>query len=205
MKISKIEYQKNPNRVNIFIDDAFAIGIEDELRYKFKLEEGMEIDDDLVKTILDAEESKKAISQAINLLSYRQRTEKEISDRLRRKEFGQVAIDNALDYCRENNYLNDRAFAEAFVNDKLNLSKLGVERIRYELMLKGISKDIIERVLILDKDDQYDLAKEVAEKKLKSYANDDDKAKYRKLSSFLQRRGYPYEIIKKVLGDILKD
>ena len=205
MKISKIEYQKDPNRVNIFVDEIFTIGIEDELRYKFKLEVGMEVDDDFIKSILDAEETNKAINQALNLLSYRQRSEKEIYLALKRKDYQESSIMKAIDYCRKNKYLDDKAFAKSYVNDKINLSKLGVERIRYELRLKGISQEIIDRVLVVDKDDQYELAKELAEKRIKSYKNDSTNAIYRKLGGYLQRRGYSYEIISRVLRDLLKE
>lgn len=205
MKISKIELQKNPNRVNIFVDDIFAIGIENELRYKYNLETGMEIDDDFIKTVLDAEEQNKAINQALNLLSYRQRSEKEIFQALKRKDYQEAHINKAIEYCKENKYLDDRAFAEAFVNDKINLSKLGVERIRHELNLKGISREIIDRVLIVDKDEQFQLAKDLGEKRIKSYKNDSKNVVYRKLGGYLQRRGYSYDIISKVLKDLLKD
>ena len=205
MKITKIELQKNPNRVNVFVDDIFAIGIENELRYKYKLEVGMEIDDDFIKTVLDAEEENKVIHQALNLLSYRQRSEKEIFQALKRKDFQESHINKAIEYCKENKYLDDMAFAKSFVNDKINLSKLGVDRIRYELILKGISKDIINRVLIVDKDEQFELAKDLAEKRIKSYKNDSKNAVYRKLGGYLQRRGYSYDIVSRVLRDVLKD
>ena len=70
MRITKIEPQRNRNRVNIYIDNRFAIGLDDEIRYKYGLEIDMEIDDDFVKEILLAEEKNKAINYALRLLSY---------------------------------------------------------------------------------------------------------------------------------------
>lgn len=205
MKITSIEPQKNKNRVNVYVDNLFSIGIEDELRYKYKLEVDMEVDDNFIKDVLKAEEQNKVTSHALNLLSYRQRSEKEIYLALKRKGFEENYIRYSINYCMENNYLNDKDFAISFINDKLNLNKLGPERIRYELILKGISKDIIDDLLIIDFDEQYKTAMELAQKKLPSYRKDDSNAIYRKLSSFLQRKGYSYDVISKVMRQVLKD
>lgn len=205
MKITSIEPQKNKNRVNIYVDNLFSIGIENELRYKYKLEVDMEVDDNFIIDVLKAEEQHKVTNYALNLLSYRQRSEKEIYLALKRKGFDESYIRYSIDYCIENNYINDRTFAISFINDKLNLNKLGSERIKYELILKGISKDIIDELLIIDSDEQYEMAMELAHKKLPSYKKDKPDTVYRKLSGFLQRKGYPYDIISKVMRQILKD
>lgn len=205
MKITSIEPQKNKNRVNVYVDNLFSIGIEDELRYKYKLEVDMEVDDNFIKDVLKAEEQNKVTSHALNLLSYRQRSEKEIYLALKRKGFEENYIRYSINYCMENNYLNDKDFAISFINDKLNLNKLGPERIRYELILKGISKDIIDELLIIDHNQQYEIAMELAQKKLPSYKKDNPDAIYRKLSGFLQRKGYSYDVISKVMRQVLKD
>ncbi|NLY85096.1 MAG: hypothetical protein GX077_01925 [Tissierellia bacterium] len=203
MRITKIEPQRNRNRVNIYIDNRFAIGLDDEIRYKYGLEIDMEIDDDFVKEILLAEEKNKAINYALRLLSYRARSEKEIYDALKRKGFDDNIIEDTIYYCKEKEYLNDRDFAESFVRDKINFSKLGPERIRYELRLKGISEDIINRVLRVSRDEQFETALELGKKRIRLYKDDTKDAKYRKLSGFLQRKGYSYEIVSKVLKELL--
>lgn len=205
MKITSIEPQRNKQRVNIYVDDLFTIGIDEELRFKHKLEIGMEVDDEFIKEVLKAEEQNKVTNQALNLLSFRQRSEKEIYTALKRKGHEEFYIERAIDYCREQQYLDDRAFAKAFIRDKLNLNKLGEQRIKYELLAKGVSQDIIDDVLVLDKDDQFEAALQLAEKKLPSYRNDDKNAIYRKLSGFLQRKGYTFDIVSKVMKEILKD
>ena len=203
MKISKIEPQKNRHRVNIYVDDKFAIGIDNEIRYKYKLEVDMEVDDDFINEILVAEEKNNAINYALKLLSYRQRSEKEMCDSLKRKGFDEDIINHTLEYCKERDYLNGRKFAESFIKDKINFSKLGTERIRYELRLKGVSDEIINRVLRVSKDEQLQSAMELGEKRLRLYKDDSKDAKYRKLSGFLQRKGYSYDIIAKVLKELL--
>lgn len=205
MKITDIETQKkNKDRVNIYIDNKFAFGLTDEIRYKYGLEINKEVDSDFVNNVLKAEEQSKVTNQALRLLSYRQRSKKEIYDNLKRKGYEDKYIEKAIEYCKDQNYLNDRLFAESYIKDKKHLNKLGSIRIKYELIKKGISDEIIEESLEIDSDDEYNQALELAEKKMKSYKGQDNNSIYRKLGGFLQRRGYSYDIVSKILNEILK-
>ena len=202
MKITNIEPQRNKDRVNVYVDDLFTIGIDLELKYKHKLEIGMEVDDNFIQEVLKSEEQNKVINHALNLLSFRQRSEKEIYTALKRKDYDEIYIENAIDYCRKQKFLDDRSFAKAFIKDKLNLNQLGEQRIKYELQIKWVSEEIIDDVLVLDRDDQFDAAFKLAEKKLPSYRNDDKNAAYRKLSGFLQRKGFSYGVIKAAVASL---
>jgi len=201
MIITKIETQKRNDRVNIYIDGEFAFGIMAEVQYKYDLSEGMKIDQEYIDKVLIAEEQAKANDQALRFLSYRQRSKKEIIDKLKKKGFSEDIIENTLVYLKEYNLINDLEFAKSFANDKINLNKFGPERIKYELYRKGVSPEIIEEVLA--EDEEYDRALKLAKKKLPSYKNDNRDAKYRKLGGFLQRKGYSYECISKILRELL--
>lgn len=203
MKITKIEPQKRKNRVNIYVNDDFALGIDKEVMFKYNLKIDMEVDNNFIENILLAEEENKALNYTLKLLSYRQRSEKEIYDALKRKGYIDKHIESVIASCIEKKYLNDREFAKSFANDKINLNKYGPERIRHELILKGVPKIIIDEIVDFDRDEQYELAKEVANKKFNSYRNDDKKDIFRKMSHFLKRRGFSYEIISKVVREIL--
>lgn len=203
MKITKIERQRRKNRVNIYVDDDFALGIDEEVMIKYNLKVGMEVDNSFIEDILLAEEENNALNDALNFLSYRQRSEKEVYDSLKRKGYAEENIERVILSCKDKNYINDKNFAEAFMRDKVNLNKFGPERIKHELRLKGVSRNIINEVIDFDRSDQYELAKEIADKKIYSYRNDDKKAIYRKMSGFLQRRGFSYDIISKVVKEIL--
>lgn len=204
MKITKIESQRRRNRVNIYVDNEFALGIDEEVMLKYNLKKDMEIDDNFIENILLAEEENKALNYTLKLLSYRQRSEKEIYDALKRKGYIEEHIENVIANCKDKNYLNDKQFARSFANDKINLNKYGPERIKHELKLKGVSRNIIDEAVDFDRDEQYDMAMEVASKRMNSYRNDDKRAIYRKMSGFLQRRGFSYDIISKVVREVLE-
>lgn len=203
MKITNIELQKNQKRYNIYIDHEFAFGISDELRYKFGLHIDNNIEEDFIENILKSEEEMKVKNYALKLLSFNRKSEKGMYDSLKRKGYDECIIENTLDFLKENKYIDDLEFAKAFINDKRNINKYGSNRIKYDLLKKGISKDIIESTLIIDSDEEYESAYELAVKKLKSYKGQEKYNVYRKLGGFLQRKGYSYEVISKILDNVL--
>jgi regulatory protein len=205
MRITNIEYQKNNKRVNIYIDNKFAFGMSDELRFKFGLSIDDEINQDFIDNVIKSEEQMKVTNAAFNLLSFRQRSEKELCDALKRKGFEDSYISHTINYLKENNYLDDKKFAKSFIYDKQNLNKYGPNKIRYELYKKGISKDIIESTVIKDSNTEYDMALELAAKKLTNYKSQDKASIYRKLGNLLQRKGYSYDVILKVLDNLIND
>lgn len=205
MKITNIEPQRNNKRVNIYIDDEFAFGITNEVRFKYNLNIDDEIEQEYIDGILKAEEQLKVTNYALNLLSYRQRSEKELYQALAKKGYEDDYIETTMIFLKEYNLINDISFANSFISDKQNLNKFGSIRIKYELLNKGISKEIIEKTLNIDPNDEYEIAMELARKRIKTYKGQDKNSIYRKLGGLLQRKGYSYEIITKILRELLEN
>lgn len=204
MKITKLEVQKNnKDRVNVYIDEDFAFGIFAEIVYSQGLSKNMEIDKDFIENVVMAEERIKAKNLALNFLGYRMRSGKEIEDRLKKEKIEENIVEETMDFLERNNLIDDLAFATAFAKDKINLRNYGPNKIKYELYQKGIDSSTIEQVLSLDSD-EYNRCLEAGNKKLPSYRNDDYQKKYRKLSGFLQRRGFSYSIVRDVVNELLK-
>lgn len=202
MIITKIEPQKNDKRVNVYLNGEFAFGLMMEIQYKYGLKEGMVIDQDFIKEVLLEEEQLKANNTALSYLTHRKRTEIEIIDKLKKKGFEENIIEKTLDYLKNYGLVDDLDYASSFARDKIKLNKQGPQRIKYELYRKGISQEIIEE--ILKEDDEYPRALELAKKKLPSYKNDNRDKIYRKLGGFLQRRGYSYDCVSRVLKELLE-
>lgn len=204
MKITKIESQKNKNRVNVYIDENFAFGIDIEILYKYSLEVDTEIDESFIKDVLQGEEQNRANNYALNLLSYRWRSECEIRNSMNTKGYSQDTIDNTIKFLKEQELIDDRRFAESFIKDKINFRDWGSYRLKQELFSKGVSKNIVDEVIEKYCDDEFERAMNLASKKIKSYKNDDKNAIYRKLGGYLQRKGYSYDVISSVLKELLK-
>lgn len=203
MIITKIESQKNPDRVNIYIDGNFAFGILKEIELKYTLHENMEIDQTFIEEVLLEEEKLKARNKALSLLSYRSRSTREIIDKLLKDGFEDPIIKDTINFLRDYNLIDDSQYAKSFMKDKVRLNKYGPNRIRLELYKKGIPKEMIEDALD-EYPDEYHVAYDLAIKKMKTYKRDDQKVLYGKLGRFLEQKGFSYDCIRKVLKDILE-
>ncbi|MCT4566013.1 MAG: RecX family transcriptional regulator [Maledivibacter sp.] len=203
-EITKLEIQKrNSNRISIYINDKYALGVHKDIVYKLNLEKGKLIDEDFIEKIIKTEEQKKANDYAIKLLSYRQRSEKEINDRMKQKGYEGEVIDKTIGWLREYSLVDDMDFAKEYT--KAKAKKYGKSRIKMELSRKGVGDDIITNILEdeLNFEKQYNAALQQAKKKVKAYKGEERQAVYRKLGSYLQRRGFSYEIISKILKELL--
>ena len=203
-EITKLETQKrNSNRISIYINDKYAFGVHKDIVYKLNLEKGKFIDQDFIEKIIKTEEQKKANDYAIKLLSYRPRSQKEINDRMKQKGYDEEVIIKTIRRLKEYNLINDMDFAKEYTKTKAK--KYGQSRIKMELARKGIEEEIISNILNdeLNYENQYEAALEQAKKKIKSYRGEERQAIYRKLGSYLQRRGFSYDIISKILKELL--
>ncbi|MEW6739924.1 MAG: regulatory protein RecX [Nitrospirota bacterium] len=147
----------------------------------------------------DFEDSRgNALKYAFRLLGYRDRSEKEMYEKLIRKGFSEKVALEAVGYLNDKGFIDDRRFAEILRKDAVERKHLGKRGTRSYLMNKGIAVDITEDILG-DDGDYLDAAKSFVEKKLRNMKNIDEDALKRKLWGMLSRRGFSYDTIDRVL------
>lgn len=203
--ITKIEIQKkNKERVNLFLDNEYAFSISTELVYKEGLRVNLNVDIEKLKDLVEKEEMLRCKNSAIRIIERNYKTEKEVRNKLIEKGYNENAINNAIDFLQKYNFLDDNTYTKMYVKDKLNSQ--GSNKIKYTLMKKGISKEMIEEELQnIDRDDEKKVAMELAQKKLSSIKkSENDKYKISgKLYRFLTSKGYNYDIVKETVKDVM--
>ncbi len=198
--VTKIEVQKrNRKRRSVFIDGEFAFGLDEEVLYKSGLKKGESLTQQRIKEITDEEKKKEAKDVALRFLSFRRRTEKQIRDKLKKKEFDETTIYATIDKLKEFDLINDLEFATSWVKDRLALKPRGRKLLRQELWKKGIKKDIIDQVTEELCRDEDKAALELVEKIEKRYRNLEPKVARRRIFNLLLRRGFSYETSKNSL------
>ena len=105
-------------------------------------------------------------------------------------------IKNLLNDLEGNNWLSDQRFTEQFIFSKKN--KYGVEKIRYELKMRGVDDTIINSELVKIKSENYSLAKKIWSKKFDDTPHSQEERN--KQIRFLQGRGINIELIHKILS-----
>lgn len=214
-KITSVEPQKkNPKRFNIFVDGEFAFGADEDLIVNHRLIIGKQLSrEDLEKLVFEAEVGK-VMEKMYNLFSFRQRSEREVREYLRlknfqakvkdREEIRQIAIDLVIERLKQKGMINDREFAKAWVESRKRSKQKSNRILKTELFQKGIDKEIIEEVLrvndtALGQASEEDLAKIVLEKKMKSWKNLNPLEFRKKAYELLLRKGFQSFVIRKVL------
>ena len=204
-EITKIETQKKNNaRVSIFIDGEFSFGVYYNTLIKFDLVVGLELTDKEIEEIIIDDEYVKCFNSALNYISYQERTIKEVKNKLISKEYSKITIDKAIEELLKLNYLNDFEYAKRFI--ELKIKKMGTQKIKYLLIEKGIDEKIFDFLLMnYSEDQQYEIALLIASKKNNQYTNISYQKRYSRLSGLLNRKGYSYSIVNRVLSEILED
>ena len=105
-------------------------------------------------------ERQKATKTAGNILGRRMHTCKELFDKLCKKGYSKEVAENVVSDFISAGYLDDRKYAEMYIDDSINLSAKGMYRIRQELKLKGISDSVIDDVLMDEDFDSVSALKE---------------------------------------------
>jgi regulatory protein len=133
------------------------------------------------------ENEQRAIRKAMNLLLYKDRTEKELSDRLAHEEFEPDAVWAAMQYVKSFGYINDERYAENYL---ISFSgKKSRRAIHQELLRKGVDETVIETVMEEAPEDELPQITRLLEKKAGEPHVLDDKEK-RRAVAYLSRRGF---------------
>jgi len=206
-RISRIESQKkNQKRISVFLDGEFAFGLDQETFFRFGLKKGDILNKKKLNQILDSEKKIKVKNAALNFLSYRARSEKEIKDRLKRKGYSRKLIDEVISDLKRLNFLNDYQFALNWIKDRLDHKPRGEKLLRAELLKLGIKEEFIEKSLeeAYPKNNEKEIALGVLRKRKKRYENLESRLAKKRMSDFLLRRGFSYEVVKEVLEDFFE-
>lgn len=142
----------------------------------------------------------------LRFLSYRPRSEKEVVDYLVEKSkkaenLTPEITQEILKKIKEYKFINDFEFAKFWIEQRSKFKRKPIRVIEYELNQKGINKDIVEEILGEFDIKELDLenAKKLAARKLDFYRGLDPKKRREKVTGFLLRRGFSYDVVKKIL------
>ena len=150
------------------------------------------------------ERKNEALKFAMKLISLRKRSVFEIEKRLEKKGLKEDIVKEVMEDLNNYRYLNDEEFAEAYINDRINFNPRGRFLIKKELDEKGIAENIIEKKMeeLLSEEKEIESAKKLAEKKLNTISDKIDKTRInQKIRSYLQSKGYSFDIINLVIED----
>jgi len=206
--ITKITTQKQSDeRYNIFLDDGtgekYAFSVDQDILIKHNLQKGKELDEFDIVEIKYGDDRKKAYNKALEFLSYRMRSVKEVEEYLAKKEYHESVIKEVILKLKEYNYVDDFEFALAYVRTQKQTNGKGPTVLTRELATKGIGQSIVEQVLAeYSRAEQLEEAISHAEKLLKKNNKLSTIQLKQKIEQHLLRKGFSYNIISIALEEV---
>ena len=146
--------------------------------------------------------SEECLKAAYRLLGYRQRSEIELRNKLSSR-FTKAAIDTVIERLRDKHMVDDTAFAQYWRERRETLNPRSRRMICIELRQKGIDKEVINKVLDSYNDEEN--AYRAAKKKANLLSKEGYDNFRRKISSFLMRRGFNYEVTKQTVDRLWRE
>jgi regulatory protein len=192
-----VEQKKDPNRINVFLDGSFAFGLN--RLVAAWLEVGQTLSERRIEQLLHQNIHEKALQGAFHYLSFRNRSEFEIRNNLIKKGFNTVVINDVMEEMKEKRLIGDSQFAKEWVDNRVSSKPKGRRLLEFELRQKKVDQAIIDQVLI-DFPDEESLSIQAGRKVANRYARLEYTVFRKKVSDYLLRRGFDYEVIQKAIA-----
>ncbi len=191
--------QQDKERVNVYLDGRFAFGLSRLAAAHLKT--GQVLTQVEIDALCALDEVARAVDYAARLLARRPYSAAEIRRRLEVRRFAASAIEQALERLTERGYIDDRAFAQYWIESRERFSPRGQQALRYELRQKGIADEVIESALA--ETNPLDSAVRAAQSAVRRWRGLSRTVFRQKLGAFLSRRGFDYQTVHEAVLEVI--
>ena len=136
-------------------------------------------------------------NKALDIISRREHSKKEVRDKLLKKFDDLSVIEDVIEKLIKNSLLNDSRYAEMYTRARKRKG-FGPKRIGYELNSRGVS-ETLSSIAIEEEGGWLEAAENAFNKKFKDGISMDFKTKL-KQKSFLQNRGFSFKEIDSIFS-----
>jgi regulatory protein len=203
-QITEIKPQKSKKRVNIYIDGVFSFGLDLENFIVLGLKVGKELNEEEIAEIVKKAEFSKVFDKIIRFGMMRPRSEKEFRDWLRKYQVHESMHAELFKKLTRLELLDDPKFARWWITQRGTFKPRSKNALKYELLQKGIHREIISDALLEIKVDEMSLAKELVLKKKRMWENREPAEAKKKIQMILAGKGFGWNVAKKIIDDVLQ-
>ncbi|HWS85246.1 MAG TPA: RecX family transcriptional regulator [Ktedonobacteraceae bacterium] len=196
MRITALQPQtNNQDRINVFVDDQFLLGVSALIVLQMGLRVGQELSPDQLEQLNEEEALQQATNRVLNFLSFRPRSREEVRRYLRKKETPPELIDAVMQRLDDLDLINDQSFTEFWIESRERSNPKGAQALKNELRMKGVKRELVDELVTDEQDEERALRagrKKAAQ--LTRQSDMDFKTFRARLGPFLQRRGFSYQV-----------
>ncbi len=190
-------------RINVYVDDKFAISLTPETLIKENLEVGKELGNTAIAELAEKDLYQRCFNAAVRFLGYRPRSESEIRQRLERHGYKTQIIDKTLVKLKDMGFVDDEEFARFWIENRETFSPRSRRMARFELKKKGLEDSIIDKAV--NEINEKESALRAAYSRARRLEGLDYKDFRLRLGQYLGRRGFSYGIINEVVEKVSKE
>lgn len=126
--------------------------------------------------------------RAMHLLEQQDRTEYQLFEKLKRSGYPAICIEEAVAYVKKFGYIDDLRYAKSFV--RYQQKKKSRQRLKTDLMAKGVKKEMIEQALDEEfRSDEQEKIRLLLEKR-RYHSGNTDRKEMQRTYQYLMRRGF---------------
>ncbi len=198
---SIIPQKRSKNRFNIHCRSGDVFGISGVVLLMHGITVGQDISIDLLSKIKADELFHSIRSKALNFLSYRDRSTKELERSLLQKGYHYDQIKIILDELTLKGYLNDKKFTRVYANHLIKTKLLGKIAVINRFMKHNIPQEVLNPIM----DELYvecppdHLIKKIIKKRMK--LDNQSMGHNKKMIDYLRRKGFTWDEISSCLND----
>lgn len=201
--ITRLVRQADQKRVNIYIDSKFVAGTRLEFLLANRLKVGVNLSEEQVKSLQVQGKTDDVFASVVKFATLRPRSQKEIEFWFAKKQVPQSVREQVLERLKKIGVVNDLEFAKWWIEQRNTFRPKPQKVLELELKSKGVSQTIIEEVFTGSQaQDDVAAAKQVAEKKWRILKSLPSREAKRKMIGYLSRKGYSWEVVKKVVDEM---
>lgn len=200
MNIDRLE-SLDKRRSKVFLDGKFAFVLYQGELKRYHIAEGAQLSEEKYREILEQILFKRTRERALYILKFSSRTELELRSKLKTGFHSEEAIEKAIEFLKEYHLLDDQEYARNYI--ELYRTKKSRKEIYMVLQKKGIDKEEIRELLeeYVSEQDEEQKIRILLEKR--RYKGSDASIEEKKKDvAFLMRKGFPYEVIRRIMGEI---
>jgi regulatory protein len=164
------------------------------------LQIGQYLDDDEIARLQAQDARQRAMDKALRLLARRPRSRHEIDDALKQAGFAPDIRERVIARLVEMDYLDDRAFARWWVENRIQFNPRSIRALQQELYQKGVSQDVITETLAHLDDEALAIA--AGQQRADRWRNLSQTDFDKKMLGHLQRRGFSYSVARLAIDHI---
>jgi len=182
-----------------------VLSIHEDIMIKYRMIKGNTFWKQELEEIVLSNEKQLGYVQALKYLERKARTSKEIQIRLKEKETSQEVIEDVLARLTREGLVNDAMYAQQWAEQRITSQRKGKAWVRQELRQKGVDKLLIAEALDgVSPDQEYQSALIIGRKKW-NQTKGELLDKKRKTGSYLMRRGFSGEQVRRVLNQLIQE